>query len=302
MTITNRANSKALWSATRQSGKGELLVVCTFLPGCIVNMPSVLTSWRDGLRLYWRRLRLPEISPQSVSMTLRDGLLVAGLVTQLFLVLAGLRKPNLQLSYSFFLYLVVVCFLVHHFLSHSRHSLKSIVLCHQRITLDALKTAVLIEFNHRVFRFYPQVKRSNYWFFTLAIFGLALYLWLVPAEKGTWWGTVPLDVHAKIMQANCFLFFVFTGSILFYRLHIDRRHKLLLIGFLFSQFPLAFGFAAMAAFGAPARELVSRLNSLFFVIALLIWAKVYLKNDSVDHTRITTDPGMGRPADSGPSK
>ncbi len=232
--------------------------------------------------------------------TLKDGLLVAGLITQLFLVLAGLRRRNLQLSYSFFIYLLAS--LVSSFtISCLIQDTASIRLFYviKEFTLDALKTAVLIEFNHRVFRFYPQVKRSNYWFFVLAIFGLVLYLWLVPAEKGTWWGTVPLDVHAKIMQANCFLFFVFTGSILFYRLHIDGRHKLLLIGFLFSQFPLAFGFAAAAAFGASARELVSRLNSTFFVVALLIWAKVYLKNDSVDHTRVTTDSGMGSTADSG---
>jgi len=232
--------------------------------------------------------------------TLKDGLLVAGLVTQLFLVLAGLRKRNLELSYSFFIYLVaslVSSFTISYLIQDTAASRLFYVI--KEFTLDALKTAVLIEFNHRVFRFYPQVKRSNYWFFTLAIFGLALYLWLVPAEKGTWWGTVPLDVHAKIMQANCFLFFVFTGSILFYRLHIDGRHKLLLIGFLFSQFPLAFGFAAAVAFGESARGLVSRFNSAFFVIALLIWAKVYLKNDSVDHTRGTSDSGMGRPLGSG---
>jgi len=231
---------------------------------------------------------------------LRDGLLIAGLVMQLFLVLAGFRKRNLQLSYSFFIYLLtslLSSFTISYLIQDSAASRLFYVI--KEFTLDALKTALLIEFNHRVFRFYPQVKRSNYWFFVVAIFGLVLYLWLVPAEKGTWWGTVPLDVHAKIMQANCFLFFVFTGSILFYRLHIDGRHKLLLIGFLFSQFPLAFGFAAMAAFGAPARALASRLNSLFFVIALLIWAKVYLKNDSVDHTRITIDSGMGSAADSG---
>jgi len=231
--------------------------------------------------------------------TLRDGLLVAGLITQLFLILAGLRKRNLQLSYSFFIYLVasfVSSFTISYLIQDTASSRLFYVV--KEFTLDAVKTAVLIEFNQRVFRYYPQVKRSNYWFFTLAIFGLCLYLWLIPAEKGSWWGTVPLDVHAKIMQANCFLFFVFTGSILFYRLHLDDRHKLLLIGFLFSQFPLALGFAAAVAFGEPARALVSRLNSSFFVIALLIWAKVYLKNDSVDHTRLATDSGMGRPTSS----
>ena len=222
---------------------------------------------------------------------------------QLFLVLAGFKKRNIQLSYSFFIYLLTsfVSSYVVSYLIEDRATSRWFYTA-KEFTLDALKTAVLIEFNHRVFRFYPRVKRSNYRFFLLAIFGLCLYLWLVPAEKGTWWGTEPLDVHAKIMQANCFLFVVFTGSILFYRLHIDGRHKLLLIGFLFSQFPLAFGFAAMAAFGAPAQSSGSRLNSLFFVIALLIWAKVYLKNDSVDHTRSTPDSGMGRPVDSGSSK
>ena len=244
------------------------------------------------------------ISLKSLTMkTLRDGLLVAGLITQLFLILAGLRKRNLELSYSFFIYLVasfVSSFTISYLIQDSASSRLFYVI--KEFILDGLKTAVLIEFNHRVFRFYPQVKRSNYWFFVLAIFGLCLYLWLIPSEKGSWWGTVPLDVHAKIMQANCFLFFVFTGSILFYRLHIDGRHKLLLIGFLFSQFPLAFGFAAAVAFGEPARALVSRLNSSFFVIALLIWAKVYLKNDSFDHTCVTADSGMGRLADSGSSK
>jgi len=231
--------------------------------------------------------------------TLKDGLLVAGLITQLFLILAGLRKRNLQLSYSFFIYLVAsfVSSLTISYLIQDTASSRLFYVV-KEFTLDALKTAVLIEFNQRVFRYYPQVKRSNYWFFILAIFGLCLYLWLIPAEKGSWWGAVPLDVHAKIMQANCFLFFVFTGSILFYRLHLDDRHKLLLIGFLFSQFPLALGFAAAVAFGEPARALVSRLNSSFFVIALLIWAKVYLKNDSVDHTRLATDSGMGRPTSS----
>ena len=235
--------------------------------------------------------------------TLRDGLLLAGLATQLFLVLLGFRSRNRQLSYSFFIYLVVslVSSLTISYLIKDAAISRSFYVV-KEFALDALKTAVLIEFNHRVFRFYPQVKRSNYWFFVLAIFGLGLYLWLIPAEKGSWWGTVPLDVHAKIMQANCFLFFAFTGSILFYRLHLDQRHKLLLIGFLFSQFPLAFGFAAAVAFGEPARALVSRLNSLFFVIALLIWAKVYLTNDSVNHTRSTLDSGMGRLADSGASK
>ncbi|MCI0423607.1 MAG: hypothetical protein L0387_03820 [Acidobacteria bacterium] len=232
--------------------------------------------------------------------TLQEGLLLAGLAVQFCLTLAGLRKENLRISYSFFVYLSVSfasSFTVSYLIQDPEKNRLFYVI--KEFVLDAIKTALLIEFNSRVFRFYPQVKRSNFWFFVLAIFGLALYLWLVPADKGTWWGTVPLDIHAKIMQTNCFLFFVFTGSILFYRLHIDTKHKLLLLGFLFSQFPLALGFATMAAFGERARELFSLLNSVFFVIALLIWAKVYWGNDPVNNTRSTSYSGVGRPADSG---
>ena len=232
--------------------------------------------------------------------SLKHGLLAAGLVTQFLLVLAGLRKRNLQLSYSFFIYLILsfLSSVTISYLMQDPQLIRSFYVI-KEFALDAVKTAVLIEFNHRVLRFYPQVQRSNYWYFVVAIFGLILYLWLIPAEKGTWWGTTPFDVHAKVMQTNCFLFFVFTGSILFHRLHISQKHKLLLIGFLFSQFPLALGFATAVAFGESARAVVSRLNSTFFVIALLIWAKVYFKDDSVDHTSLAADSRMGRPADSG---
>jgi len=233
-------------------------------------------------------------------MMLRNGLLVVGLALQIALVLAGFRKRNLVLSYSFFIYLIASLgsSLAISYLIQDRTTNRLFYIL-KEFALDAFKAAVLIEFNYRVFRFYPTVRRSNYGFMILTILGLALYLWLVPPENGAWWGTFPLDVHAKFMQANCFLFFVFAGSILFYRLHVDSNYKLLLVGFLFSQFPIAFGFAAMATFGEPARAVGSRLNSLFFVIALLIWAKVYLRRDSVDHTRLAADCRMGRPVDSG---
>jgi hypothetical protein len=232
--------------------------------------------------------------------TFRDGLLIVGLVLQLYLVVAGFQKRNLRINYSFYIYLVTsfVSTVAISYVIQEVTVIRSFYKIKEFI-LDALKTAILFEFNHRVFRYYPRVQQSNYGFFVLALLGLGLYLWLVPAEEGAWWGTGPLDVHSKIMQANCFLFMVFAGSILFYRLHIDERQKLLLIGSLISQFPLAFGFAIMAALGAPARVLGSRANSAFFVIALLIWAKVYWKNDSVDHTRLASNSGLGRPLGSG---
>jgi hypothetical protein len=104
------------------------------------------------------------------------------------------------------------------------------------------------------------------------------------------------------MQANCFMFVVFAGSILFYRLHIGERHKLLLIGFFGLAVPIGIWIRGHGGTRCPARALSSRSNSAFFVIALLIWAKVYLKNDSIDHTRITSDSGMGRSVDSGASQ
>lgn len=39
--------------------------------------------------------------------TLQEGLLLAGLAVQFCLTLAGLRKENLRISYSFFVYLSV---------------------------------------------------------------------------------------------------------------------------------------------------------------------------------------------------
>jgi len=94
--------------------------------------------------------------------TLREGLLIVGLVMQLFLVLAGFQKRNLRLSYSLFIYLVasfVSSFTMSFLIQDTASSRLFYVI--KEFTLDALKTAVLIEFNHRVFRFYPKVKRSN---------------------------------------------------------------------------------------------------------------------------------------------
>jgi hypothetical protein len=61
--------------------------------------------------------------------------------------------------------------------------------------------------------------------------------------------------------------------------------------------PLALGFAA-ASHSRTGTSPGETSESSFFVIALLIWAKVYLKNDSVDHTRLATDSGLGRPTSS----
>src|SRR5262245_6231670 len=134
-------------------------------------------------------------------MMLRNGLLLVGLAIQIALVLTGFRKRNLELSYSFFVYLIASfgsSVTISYLIQDSATSRLLYVL--KEFALDAIKAAVLIEFNHRVFRFYPTVRRSNYGFMILTVLGLGLYLWLVPSEKGAWWGTIPLDVHAKVMQ------------------------------------------------------------------------------------------------------
>lgn len=65
------------------------------------------------------------------------------------------------------------------------------------------------------------------------------------------------------------------GSILFYRLQIPPAYKYLLLGFLTSQFAVALGFAILATFGEKARVPVSYSNQVFFLLALIIWTRVY---------------------------
>jgi hypothetical protein len=231
--------------------------------------------------------------------TLQRILLVGGLIVQLLLILAGLRRENLRISYLFLVYLCVgflssiaVSYLIE---SNEGRRLFYIV---KELLLDVIKVGLLVELNRRIFRSYPRVRRSNFFLFVWAGLFLLIYIWLFPPEKPDWWGAIPLDLHSKVMQTTCFIFFVFAGSVLFYRLQIDTRHKYLLLGFLFSQFPLALGYALMATFGEAARPFLSLLNSVFFVLALFIWMKVYFRRDQTRDSMLATHPGLDLPHDS----
>ena len=231
--------------------------------------------------------------------TLQKILLVAGLIVQLLLIFAGLRRGNMRISYLFLVYLcvgflssVAVSYLIE---NHEGRRLFYVV---KELLLDAIKIALLLELNLRIFRSYPRVRRSNFFFFIWAGLFLLIYVWLFPLEKQDWWGAIPLDLHSKIMQTTCFIFFVFAGSVLFYRLQIDARHKFLLLGFLFSQFPLALGYALMATFGESARPFLSLLNSGFFVLALFIWTRVYFRRDQTRDSIPVARSGLDLPHDS----
>lgn len=234
--------------------------------------------------------------------TTQDALLIGGLIVQFVLIVAAFGKGNIQVCYAFFFYLVAgfaSTIAVSYFISSPEG--KRVFYVGKELLLDIIKIALLLEVNRRVFRFYPRVLRSNRTFFALAAAFLLLYIWLVPPENLSWWGAVPLDFHSKIMQTYCFIFFVFVGSILYYRLHIEPRYKFLLLGFVLSQFPLALGFAVAATFGEKARGAMSLLNSTFFVLALLVWTKVYFRRDkstdrvAVAASRLDHPPGSGAP-------
>lgn len=208
--------------------------------------------------------------------TLQDTLLVVGLTIHLLLIIAGLRKSNIQLCYSFFVYhaagfasSVAVTYVI------QNAEVKRAFYVIKELGLDAVKIAILLELNTRLFRYYPRVKQTNSLLLKASALVLPLYVWLFPSEAPSWWGAEPLEVHSKINQVLGLVFMAFAGSVLFYRLPIHSRHKFLLLGFLFSQFPLALGYATAAAFGESHRERVSVLNAAFFVLALVIWSKVY---------------------------
>jgi hypothetical protein len=223
---------------------------------------------------------------QSLMKSLQHYLLWVGLALQLGLILLGARRESIRVCYSFYLYLVVglVCSVLVSYVIGDKDSRRFFYVV-KELGLDAIKAALLLELNTRVFRFYPRVRRSNFLFFIVSAVLLVIYAWVMPQDKSDWWGSVPLDLHSKIMQATCLVFFVFAGSILFYRLQIDSRHKFLMLGFLFSQFPLALGYATAATFGETATRFVNPSSQILWVLALLIWTRVYYPKHCLDDKR-----------------
>jgi len=202
------------------------------------------------------------------------------LVLEAVLLVLAFTKDRMRICYSFFIYLLFV------FVSDSVYATLLMFKIGARqfyvlkeFCLDLIKIGMALELNWKIFKYYPRVRGSN----LVGIIGAAIffliYHWLTPQKNLDWWFSIPSDVHSKILQATCISFLYMSGSILFYRLQITGAYKFLILGFLVSQLPLALGFAIMAAFGQKARIPLSYFNSIFFLLALIVWIRVYFADD-----------------------
>jgi hypothetical protein len=188
----------------------------------------------------------------------------------------AIKNRKTSLCYSFFVYLVInfVADLAFATLKMSPTTAQPVYLWLEFV-VDFVCIVLVLEVNYRVFKLYPRVQRANQVIFFFAIVFFFVYHWLTPQTRNDWWFSVGSDLDSKIMQATCIVLLFMSGSILFYRLHIPASYKYLLVGFLVSQFAVALGFAIMAAFGQETRVLLSSWNSTFFLLALIIWTRVY---------------------------
>jgi hypothetical protein len=204
-------------------------------------------------------------------------LLVLCLLLEASIVLLAIRRRKISLCYSFFAYLVIT------FLTDLAFATvnMSAVLKRQLYRWDEfvgafVKIVLVLELNSRLFKYYPRVRRSNQVIFFFACIFFFVYHWLTPQTRNKdWWFSMESDLNSKILQATCIVLLFMSGSILFYRLHIPAAYKYLLLGFLTSQFAVALGLAVLATFGEQASVPISYSNSVFFLLALVIWTRVY---------------------------
>jgi hypothetical protein len=202
---------------------------------------------------------------------LQQALAVAGLVLNFILILLALRKGQRKICYSFFAYLTVS--FVSSLIVIRTNSRQFYVA--KEIFLDLLTIAIVLELNRKIFKLFPRVRMTNFLGLVGSILFFLIYHWLTPQTNVEWWYSLRFDMHSKILQTACAVFLIMTGSILYYRLQITIPQKYLILGFLVSQFPMALGFAIAATTGRDSRIAVSYFNSIFFVLALAIWARVY---------------------------
>ncbi|PYV84695.1 MAG: hypothetical protein DMG05_24145 [Acidobacteria bacterium] len=207
-------------------------------------------------------------------------LVVLCLILEAVLLVLAFIKHRVSICYFFFIYLVFV------FVSDSAYATLLMFKIGARqfyvgkeFCLDVIKIGMALELNHKIFKYYPRVRRSNLFGIIGATIFFFIYHWLTPQKNLDWWFSIPSDVHSKILQATCISFLFMSGSILFYRLQITGAYKFLILGFLVSQLPLALGFAIVAAFGQKARIPLSYFNSAFFLLALIVWIRVYFADD-----------------------
>jgi hypothetical protein len=225
---------------------------------------------------------------------LQQAISTIGQVIHFCLLLMGLRHKRFQRCLTFYLYLlvsfissIVISYLV------SEKELRRQLYYLKEFLLDMIKIGMLIELNKRIFGFFPKVQRSNRTLFGIAGMLLVVYMFALPTESKIWWGSLPFDLHSKVLQLTCFAYLMMVFSALYYRIEVARDYKFLLVGYLFSQLPVALGFAYVAIVGEAASRTVSLLNSMFFVLAMVVWTRVYWAND-----KDTDSPGViGRGVD-----
>ena len=211
---------------------------------------------------------------------LQQAIATIGQVIHFFLLLIGLRHQRFRRCITFYLYLlvsfissIVISYLV------SEKELRRQLYYLKEFLLDLIKIGMLIELNRNIFVFFPKVERSNRALFGITGILFVVYAFALPAESKTWWGSLPFDLHSKVLQTTCLAYLMMVFSALYYRIEVATDYKFLLVGYLFSQLPVALGFAYVAIAGEAARNTVSLLNSLFFVLAMVVWTRVYWAND-----------------------
>ncbi|HKZ40450.1 MAG TPA: hypothetical protein VJ044_05770 [Candidatus Hodarchaeales archaeon] len=203
-----------------------------------------------------------------------------GLGLHLILLVIGLRHQKFRTCLTFYIYLLAafISTIVVHYLVDERE-MKRLIYYLKEFMLDLIKLAMLLDLNHRIFSFFPKVRRLNRALFGTTGILLLVYVIALPTETKFWWGSIPFDLHSKILQMTCLAYLMMVFSALFYRIDVSSEHKFLLMGYLLSQLPVALGFAYVAVAGEAARKPVSLLNSIFFLLALLVWTKVYWTHD-----------------------
>jgi hypothetical protein len=219
-----------------------------------------------------------------------------GQLIHFLLLLLGLRHQRFRRCLTFYIYLLVT-FISSVAISYvvSEKELRRQIYYLKEFLLDIIKIGMLIELNRKIFSFFPKVQRSNRALFGITGILFIVYAFALPAESKTWWGSLPFDLHSKVLQTTCLAYLMMVFSALYYRIEVAAEYKSLLIGYLFSQLPVALGFAYVAIAGEAARNRVSLLNSFFFVLAMVIWTRVYWPYDKDTDSPDFTGGGVDHP-------
>ena len=233
---------------------------------------------------------------QQIVLTIALGL-------HLFLLVIGLRRQRIRICLTFYVYLVTTFLstvLVHYLIEEKE--MKRFVYYLKEYLLDFIKLLMLLELNQKIFSLFPRVRRLNRALFSIAGVLFIVYAIVLPTESSFWWGSIPFDLHSKILQTTCLAYLMLVGSALFYRIEVFREYKFLLMGYLVSQLPVALGFAYVALAGESARRAVSLLNSIFFLLAMLVWTRVYWTYDKNSDSTDSIGRWVDNTASSGTAK